>query len=161
MPLSAVLHNAIVKYNVLERPTRRISEYFAFHPKAFKTALVVNHVFRAAAMAGFMLALPFSVPANLALCFGGSLFYRLTVEDKCAYKFALPAAAGAGAFLVGKGALAALVSGAAFASIGAFAAALLAIAPLCAYITYVCLTVSYDVDNRPCPFCVNPQPVQA
>ena len=86
----------------------------------------------------------------MGICLGGSLFYRLTVEENCAYKFALPAFGGAAAFLVGRSALAGLVSGAAFASIGAFAAACVAILPLGAYLAYVILTVAYDVDSKHC-----------
>ncbi len=92
--------------------------------------------------------LPFSVPVNLGICFAGSLFYRLTVETNCAYKFALPAFAGSIAFPMGMTALTSLVTGVAFASMYAFGLAVLTLVPLAAYVTYIVLTVSYDVDNR-------------
>lgn len=155
MPLAAKFHTLIVEQNILTKPTEKIAEYFAYHPHVFKVALVINHLFRAAAMAGFMMILPFSMPASAAICGAGSLFYRLTVESNCAYKFALPALGGATAFMIGKGALISLISGVAFTSLAAFGAACVALIPLGVYIAYVILTVSYDVDNRPCPFCPN------
>ncbi|HSX25848.1 MAG TPA: hypothetical protein VLE89_02440 [Chlamydiales bacterium] len=155
MTLALKLHTAIVQYNVLKTPTDRTSDFFLYHPNLFKVALLVNHLFRAAAMTGFMLFLPFSAAVNMGICLAGSLFYRLTVEDKCAYKFALPAFAGAAAFLMGKAALTRLITGVAFASLGAFATAFIAIIPLGIYLAYVLLTISHDVDNRICPLCTN------
>ncbi len=157
MVLAARLHDAIEKYNVLKSPTERINEFFAYHPKLFKVALIVNHLFRAAAMVAFMMIFP--LPISFGICAAGSVFYRLTVESNCAYKFALPALVGAIAFMVGKTALVSIISGVAFASIAAFATALVALIPLAIYAAYVILTVSYDVDNRPCPFCI-PNPAQ-
>jgi len=120
------LHHLIDRYNVLSNPTRRISNSMHDHPRLYKFALLVNHIFRAAAMAALAMVLPFSTLANAAICFAGSLFYRLTVETNCAYKFALPAFAGAMAFLL----------------------AGVSLLPISAYAAYVILTVSYDVDSR-------------
>lgn len=144
MTLSTKLHDAITDYNVLTKPTDQLVEYFAYHPTAFKIALLVNHIFRAAAMVGFMIALPVSTPVSIGICLAGSLFYRLTVESNCAYKFALPAVGGSIAFLIGKSALENLAN-------STFATCI----PLALYGAYVVLTVNYDVDNRPCPFCVS------
>ena len=90
MSLDVALHNCIEKYNILQKPTEQIAGYFREHPNVYKAALLVNHIFRALAMASFCAALPFSAPINIGICFAGSLFYRLTVETNCAYKFALP-----------------------------------------------------------------------
>ncbi len=146
MTLSTKLHDAITDYNFLTKPTDQIVEYFAYHPTAFKIALLVNHIFRAAAMVGFMIALPVSTPVSIGICLAGSLFYRLTVESNCAYKFALPAVGGSIALLVAKPALENLANST-FASY-------IPLIPLALYGAYVVLTVNYDVDNRPCPFCV-------
>lgn len=142
------LHHFIEKYNILQKPTERLSAFFQEHPTAYKVALLVNHVFRALAMTAFCAMLPFSAPVNLGICFAGSLFYRLTVETNCAYKFALPAFAGAVAIPMGMAAMTSLVTGVAFASLYAFGLAMLSLAPLAAYATYIVLTVNYDVDNR-------------
>ena len=145
---STCLHNAIVKFNVLKEPTDRLREYFSTRPEFYKVALIVNHIFRAVSMTAFSLLLPFSLPVNLAICLAGSLFYRLTVETNCAYKFALPAFAGSLAIPLAISGAVALVSGVAFASIGTLALATGSLLPCGAYLTYVVLTVSYDVDHR-------------
>lgn len=155
MTLAARLHDGITTYNILKKPTDRIAEYFAEHPKVFKVALIVNHIFRAAAMVALMMILPFSLPVNILVCAAGSLFYRLTVESNCAFKFALPALAGAAAFMIAKTALASIISGVAFATLGAFAIAFVALIPLAVYVAYVILTVSYDVDHKLPPCCAN------
>ena len=98
-------------------------------------------------MAILMRALPCSLAANAALCASGSLFYALTVEGNCIYKFTLPSLFGAAAWMVGKEALFALISGVASASIGAFAAALLLTVPLAAWGTYVWITTGSDVEK--------------
>jgi hypothetical protein len=142
------LHHFIEKHNILQKPTEQLSAFFQEHPTAYKVALLVNHVFRALAMTAFCAMLPFAAPINIAICFAGSLFYRLTVETNCAYKFALPAFAGSIAIPMGMTALTSIVTGVAFASMNAFGLALLSLVPLAAYVTYIVLTVSYDVDNR-------------
>ena len=148
--LSTKLHNAIVEYNVLQKPTELIGNFFEENPTVFKIALIANHFFRTISMIAFMLVMPYSMPANIACCFIGSLFYRLTVEKNCAYKFALPAFGGAIAYLTGKKALESLISSVAFESLNAFGAACFELVPLMAYTAYVVLTVDYDVDNSCC-----------
>jgi hypothetical protein len=137
MSLSVQFQNALEQVNVLKKPTETIKEYLNNHPTLYKIALLVNHIFRASAMAFFMLALPFSFPVNLALCFSASLFYRLTVEGNCSYKFALPAFAGAVAMPFAQ---AAISQAASIATIGL-------LLPLTAYVVYIVLTVNYDVDQ--------------
>lgn len=148
MPLDFALHNCIEKYNVLQKPTEQINEYFREHPSMYKVALLVDHLIRALAMAAFCAALPFSMPINIAICFAGSLFYRLTAETTCAYKFALPAFAGSITIPLAAIALTSIVTGVAFISISAFALAVVNLLPLTAYVSYIVLTVNYDVDHR-------------
>ncbi len=143
-----MLSNVCERFNFLQKPTQQIKEYLTEHPNLYKAALLANHLFRALAMTAFAACLPFSIPINLAICFAGSLFYRLTVETNCAFKFALPAFAGSIAIPIALGAITSLVSGIAFASIGAFALACLSLIPLTAYLTYIAITVSNEVDER-------------
>jgi hypothetical protein len=145
---ATALHDFIEKNNVLQKPTEQITAYFTEHPTFYKAALLANHFFRALSMAALCAFMPFSPLINLAICFGGSLFYRLTVETNCAYKFALPAFAGSIAIPLGAVALANLVTGVAFASLYAVGLAFLSFLPLAAYVTYIVLTVNYDVENR-------------
>jgi len=148
MPFDVVLHNCIERNNVLQKPTTKISSFFQEHPQFYKVALLVNHVFRALAMAAFCYILPFATPVSIAICFTGSLFYRLTVETNCAYKFALPAFAGSIAIPLAMKALANIITGMALVSLGTFAAAVVSLLPLAAYVTYIAATVNYDVNNR-------------
>jgi hypothetical protein len=147
MSFDLTLHKVIENYNVLKKPTEQINDYLRNHPSLYKAALLVNHVFRAVSMAAFCLVLPFAAPVNIAICFGGSLFYRLTVETHCAYKFALPAFAGSIAFPLALTGLTHLISGVAFASLSVFAVAFVSLIPLLAYFTYIALTVNYDVNH--------------
>ena len=133
----------IDRYNVLAQPTAWLREHFKNHPTQFKAALIVNHLFRAAAMQSSMQILPFSLRTNMGVCFVGSLFYRLMVEDNCAYKFALPAFAGGVAGWIAKKAL---IEGVALTSIRA----LVVFTPVALYLSYVVLTVDHDVDQKPC-----------
>src|ERR1700691_3172861 len=91
MNTTLTLSNICEQFNILETPTRQVSDYLVQHPILYKAALVANHLFRAISMAAFTICLPFLIPVNLAICSAGSLFYRLTVETNCAYKFAMPA----------------------------------------------------------------------
>lgn len=113
-----------LRNDYLEKATETVKEYLNDHPTLYKIALIVNHIFRAVSMGFFMMALPFSAPVSLAICAAASLFYRLTVEGNCTYKFALPAFAGALALQ--------------FASI----------IPLTCYVAYIVLTVNDDVDQN-------------
>lgn len=148
MSLSEKLHSTIEKFNLLHQPTQRMTEFLRKHPTLYKCALLANHIFRAVAMGAFMTVLPFSLPINFAVCFLASLFYRLTVEINCAYKFALPALAGAITFRVAQSALVQLISGVAFASLALFSTSILLLIPLATYVVYIVLTVDYDVNDR-------------
>ena len=148
--LSTKLLNAIVECNVLQKPTEVIVNFFDQNPTVFKIALVANHFFRTISMIAFMLVMPYSMPMNIVCCFIGSLFYRLTVEKNCAYKFALPAFGGALAYFMGKTAIDSLISEVAFESLNAFGAGMLGLVPPMAYTACVALTVDYDVDNSCC-----------
>lgn len=150
MSLALSFHELIEKYNVLHQPTKQVDDYLKQHPALHKAALIANHLFRAASMVTLMQRLPLTLPKKIALCIAGSLFYRLTVEVNCAYKFALPAMGGALAYMVGKNGLEAMINGVAFASFKTFAKAFTSLVPLTTYFIYITLTISYDVDHCSC-----------
>ncbi len=141
------LHHAIERCNILKTPTNQINNYLNHHSSLRKTALLINHIFRSVSMLAFKIILPFSAPMSLGICFTGSLFYRLTVETHCAYKFALPAFGGAVSLLIGKQAISQVIHGVAFTSLSAFSSTLITLTPLACYLSYILLTVSYDVDH--------------
>ena len=142
------LHQFIEKYNCLQKPTEKLNEFFREQPQFHKVALLVNHLFRALAMTAFCALLPFSAAINIGICFACSLFYRLSVETHCAYKFALPAFAGSIAIPIALSGLMSIITGVALTSLTAFGIAALSFLPLAAYVTYIVLTVNYDVDHR-------------
>lgn len=148
--MSAALrfHTFIDKYNILHKPTEIVRDFLNNHRTFYKVVLVVNHIFRAVMMTALMLALPYSIPVKAAFSFSASLLYRLTVENNCAYKFALPAFAGSLALPIAKTALPKVINSVAFTSMKMFARTFSSFLPLIAYITYIVLTVSYDVDSR-------------
>ncbi len=145
MTLATALHDAIMKYNVLKKPTQTLHHFLRSHPTIYKIALIVNHLFRAVMMAALMLFLPFSPFVCMGICLAGSIFYRLTVETNCAYKFALPSFAGGVSVLIAKEAVVHALAKGALAS---FASAFAGLIPLSAYFCYIALTVSYDIDHH-------------
>jgi hypothetical protein len=141
--LEVTLHDFIEKHNVLARPTMKIQNWRMENPNLYAVVLLANHVFRAVSMFALSKVLIFPTPINFAICFAGSLFYRLTVEVNCAYKFALPAFAGS----IAIASVHEMVHGVAFASLSESSRAFFFLAPLVAYASYICLTVSYDLDH--------------
>lgn len=142
------LHQFIENNNIFDNFADAVKDFFKEHPLAHKIALVANHIFRALAMSALCLALPFAPAANIGICFAGSLFYRLTVENNCPFKFALPAFAGSLAIPLGVQAILDFVSHVAFASLDTFIKTTGALVSLFAYTSYVLLTVNYDVNNH-------------
>lgn len=138
MSLALSFHNFIEQYNVLTEPTQKIHQYLRAHPRLYKVALVINHLFRAVAMATFFAVCPGPLLISSSICFLGSLFYRLTVETNCAYKFALPAFVGG---------LALRLSVMTFKHFSSWEAVAGSSVSLSVYLAYVVLTVSYDVDS--------------
>lgn len=140
-------HNCIERYNILNSATNRIAPFFNSHPTAYKIALIVNHLFRVAAMVGFMFIPGMPLIPGMAICVVGSVFYRLTVEKNCAYKFALPALFGAAAVMLAIPAVINLMHTAGATSILSGFKAGASFMPLAFYAIYIILTVSYDVDK--------------
>lgn len=89
----------IQRTSILSKPTNDLHRFFESHKTLYKVVLFINHLFRAAAMGALLASMSFSWPAKLTICFSSSLFYRLTVETHCAYKFALPSFWGGLAYL--------------------------------------------------------------
>lgn len=147
--ISTRLHNLIVNYNPIEKPMEQINRFFDQHPTLLKVALLVNHFFRTVSNIALMLMMPYSMPMNIACCFIGSLFYRVTVEKNCVYKFALPSFSGAALYLVIKNAMENITRRIAFESLSAYQATLI-VGALSAHTVYVLLNVDYDVDNSCC-----------
>jgi hypothetical protein len=150
MTIFTQLRNTIGQIGLPAAVTTPITKYFNTHPNWLKVALVVNHLFRTLGMTAFMVMLPFTMPINMGICFAATLFYRLTVEPNCAYKFALPSFAGASALIIGKNAITQMISRVAFQSFSAFGATCLGFLPIALYTAYIVLVVNHEVDTKPC-----------
>jgi hypothetical protein len=148
MQLSLRFNACIDRINILEKPTACIGEFLENHPTIYKITLIINHLFRAAMMVGLMFIPGVPLYASMPVCFVGSLFYRLTVEKNCTYKFALPAFAGAAAFMLALPALISMINGVAFATVASGFAACASFLPLLLYGTYIFLTVNHDVNQK-------------
>ncbi|MCH9610056.1 MAG: hypothetical protein S4CHLAM81_08320 [Chlamydiales bacterium] len=134
----------------LEQPTQQIAKFYENRPTALKATLVVNHLFRAASMVGFMFIPGIPKPVAWSVCALGSLFYRLTVEKNCAYKFALPAFLGAAAVMALLPTFRNLMQGGAFATASAGALTVLSFVPLLLYAAYVPHAVHHEVEANRC-----------
>lgn len=132
--------------HILEKPTAQLDSYFRKHPRLFKGVLLVDHLFRAAAMVGFMFIPHIPKPVSWSLCVLGSLYYRLTVEKNCAYKFALPALAGAASFMLLLPTILKIMNQTAFLTVGSGTLASLSFIPILVYAGYIVVTVSQEVD---------------
>lgn len=110
--------------------TQDYGSFLRKNPNVYKVVLLVNQVFRAVMMMAFMAFLPFAPLVNFALGLAGSLFYRISVERGCSFRFALPSCIGAAACDLSLASLPALTSGVAFRSLQHFAATLVGIWPV-------------------------------
>lgn len=151
MQWDVALHKMIEDFNfIVKKPAQIAEAFFKNHKTVYKVVLVINHFFRTIAMAALCTILPYSFPANIAICFAGSLFYRLTVEPNCSYKFALPAFFGSLTLPSALTSLTLVISGVAFISLGTLITTCFYLVPFVVYATYVVLTVNYDVDHQCC-----------
>ena len=86
MEFSVELRDFVNKYNPLETPTELIRDYLLEHRTIYKITLVANFV-----LLTLMFVSPLSPGLGLATGLGlRALFYRLTIETNCIYKFSLP-----------------------------------------------------------------------
>jgi hypothetical protein len=137
---------AITAFPTLTETRQAVKDWLKFHPVALKVVLIANHFLRTAPMFFLMASLPFSFAVNAALCAAGSLFYTLTIEGNCIYKFTLPSLFGGCAWMAAQTSLSSAVSGAAFASIKAFAAASALALPIAAWSVYVLHSAAQDAE---------------
>ncbi len=147
MHLDVQFHQALQKVNGLERPTQWCANQARNHPDFYKGVLVINHLFRAVSIWAFLKYCQSPMKIKLAICFGGSLIYRLTVESNCAYKFALPAFFGGAALLTASRSAAKIMNRSALRTFKSLGHASLNMVPIAGYLVYITLTASYDVDN--------------
>lgn len=140
--------NQIPRYIGLDKATKAVGSWLDRHPLINKIVMVVNHIFRTLAMVALMYFLPFAAPINLAIGLAASLFYRITVERFCPFRFALSACIGAAAFELSKPFLVDIINGVAFSSFTAFAASFIGILPFAISAVAIILISNNAVDAK-------------
>lgn len=140
--------NKIPQYIGIEKASQVIGSWLDKHPAVNKVVMIANHIFRTAAMVGLMYLLPFHPIANFAIGVGASLFYRLTVERFCPFRFALTSCLAAGAFEFSKPYLLSIITGIAFQSLATFGIALAGILPILACTAIIIIVSNYQVDQK-------------
>lgn len=118
------------------------------NPTINKIVILVNYIFRTAMMVTFMAALPFSILPSFLISAGANIFYRLTIERFCQYRFAILSCLTAGAYELAKPAFLSLISGAAFVSISAFATALALTIPLAVTASIIFHDTNKNVNDK-------------
>lgn len=103
------------------------------HPNVNTIVVIANHILRTLPMMAAMHLLPFSFAANCAITLGASLFYRISIERFCVFRFAIPSCLGAIAFQFSKPALADLISKTAFQSFSTLTKTLVGLSPFALY----------------------------
>ena len=116
-------------------------------PQYTKLSSLPAHFFRAAAMFGFMMWMPTSLPVTIGIMVAGSLLYRAAVERFCCFRFTIPSLVGAGAAWLAHLTRMNIASNAALASLG-IALHALAFLPLLGYAVGVIYLSHRDVENR-------------
>lgn len=128
MAISNVLDNIPAELG-LQKLSENVGKVLDENPLVNKIIVVANFIFRTAMMVCFMAAMPFSILPNFLISFGLSVFYRVTIERFCQYRFSILSCAAAGGYEIAKPALTALISGAAFTSLAAFGSTLILMTP--------------------------------
>jgi len=128
MAISNVLDKIPAEFGLVKL-SENVGKVLDENPLINKIVVLANFVFRIAMMVTFMAALPFSILPSFLISVGASIFYRVTIERFCQYRFAILSCVEAGAYEIAKPALAALISGAAFSSLAAFGTSLALMTP--------------------------------
>jgi hypothetical protein len=124
-----------------------VGEWLDAHPFVNKVVVVANHFFRAVAMHTFMCFLPLSLLINFTVGLAGSLFYRMTIERFCHFRFALPSFLGAIAFSISYNLLQTVMRRVALNSFKFMAYAFITALPLVQYIGYVLVITHQAVEK--------------
>lgn len=89
LPSQFSLSTLYEKANPFDKVTAAVGQWIDKYPLLHKIVLFANHLFRGLCMGGMMTLLPFGFAVNGAICLFGSIFYRVTVERFCPFKFAI------------------------------------------------------------------------
>lgn len=147
MPNSIQIKNSAIEYR-LTQLSSHAKEIFNQHPLINKIVVLAIFIFRSAMMSAYMAALPFTSVPSFFIGLGISVFYRVTIEPDCRYRFAILSCVGAETYSISKPALLALINGMAFRSLITLSMTLLSAAPFAICATVILSEVNQNVDDR-------------
>lgn len=127
---------------------KHIGNYLEKNPALYKAVVVINHLFRAMLMAVFMVALPYGLAMSCAVSLGASLFYRLTIERNCAFKFALPSCLGGISYHLSRYGVHSMVAGIMLRSVDLLNAGFIGSLPLTLWTFAIISITDDDVEKR-------------
>lgn len=149
MTLSESLCLRLESCNPLIVPAQGIADFLDNHSTTYKIVLLFSgHLTRTSMVIGSMFIPGIPLYAKKIICFNGSLFYRLTVERNCAYKFSLPSFFGAMASMLAIAAIVKMIHHEAFITVKKGVAAIASLLPLCFYCGYIILAVDFEVNQQ-------------
>lgn len=116
------------------------------YPFLFKVSTVGMHVIRTIPMLAMMKVLPYSQPVNFGIALAGSLAYRIGGE-RCEERYTVQSCLTAGAVMLAKDPIKAMISRAAMRSLETFALNFVRIIPLVICAVYIAKS-AHDYVNR-------------
>ncbi|MFA6917069.1 MAG: hypothetical protein WC222_11775 [Parachlamydiales bacterium] len=138
--VETTVQNANQKFD--EYVVHPIGKWLDQHELIKTIDIASKHVFRSIQMLGFVVLLPYSSMTNCIIGILWSISYRITIERKCDFHFAVVSCAGGYALGKALPSLAALIDGTAFISLKAFGQVIIGTTPLTLYLLAV-VWISY------------------
>lgn len=92
--IPSYLEKKITLNPIAEKYTSWVQNY----PTIDKIAKLFNHLIRASCMWAMMSVMPYSLLTSSVICLSAALFYRITTENPCPFKYSLPSFFGGLAF---------------------------------------------------------------
>ena len=139
--------NTVSPFN-LDVVSKNLGGWLDKHPTANKVVIVAFHFFRASMMTACVSAMPFSMPVNMGLGLTLNLGYRLAIERRCPYKFALLSSLGGACLRYSMTGLMSVAQQSAFQSIDALKNTLVNLVPFFGYTAVMVYQVNSEV--KPC-----------
>lgn len=116
------------------------------HPNIYKCAIIVDHLLNASKMYALVQILPYSKCTNCVVTGISSLYYRVTAEGPCAFRFSIISCFGGAAFISARIGMIEFARGTAFRSLALFLKSSCTLAPLSIYLFCIVKFTNDDVD---------------
>jgi hypothetical protein len=132
--VSAVQPNVFQKFHhQFDSFVDKVGAWLDKHPYVNTIVVIANHIFRALSMLALMTFIPGPFIVQCGIALSASLFYRVTIERFCHFRFAIPSCLGATAMNLSAPAVASIVHGVANQTLAEVAKTAIGISPLVLY----------------------------